>query len=69
MAAGIAYQKVFGINLIIIVGILTFTCLLITASIPILRSKGIKLPYKLHKVMAGISIALALFHAFLGLSG
>ncbi len=48
-------------------GILTLAFLLLTASLPYLGKKGIiKNHFVLHKIMAIISICLALFHGLLG---
>ena len=49
-------------------GIVTLLAFLITASIGVLIVKGIgRINFKWHKVMAVISIALAIIHATLGI--
>lgn len=67
MFAQIAYYQIFGKPLIMYGGILTLAFLLLTASLPYLGKKGIiKNHFVLHKIMAIISICLALFHGLLG---
>jgi len=49
-------------------GIITLLSFLITAVIGALVMKGIgKIPFKFHKIMAAISISLAIIHGIFGI--
>jgi len=68
MLQNITYFLIFGKPLIMYLGIVTLLAFLITASIGVLIVKGIgRINFKWHKVMAVISIALAIIHATLGI--
>lgn len=68
MLQNITYFLIFGKPLIMYLGIITFLSFLITATLGAMIIKGIgKIPFKYHKIMAGVSIALALGHAVLGI--
>jgi len=68
MFTDISYYLIFGKPLIMYLGIIVLLSFLITASIPILRKRGIAIPYEYHPLMAKISIALAIVHAILGIT-
>ena len=69
MASNLAYTLIFGKPLIIVVGIMTFLSLSVTALSGILNRRGIHvIPFSWHIKFAGLTICLALFHAFLALS-
>jgi len=69
MLNNITYFLIFGKPLIMYLGIITLLSFLITAFIGIFIIKGIgKIPFKLHFIMAAISITLAIIHGTLGVS-
>jgi hypothetical protein len=50
-------------------GIITIVSFLITASIPLLRQRGVaKIPFVWHMRMAGFAIVLGLIHGLLGVA-
>jgi amino acid permease len=64
-----SYYLIFGRPLIMYLGIVTIVSFLITASIPLLRQRGVvKIPFVWHMRMAGIAIALGLIHGVLGIA-
>lgn len=68
MLQNITYFLIFGKPLIMYLGIITLLSFLITATIGVMIIKGIgKIPFKYHKIMAAISIALAIIHGILGI--
>lgn len=68
MLQNITYFLIFGKPLIMYLGILTLLSFLITALIGLLIIKGIgKIPFRLHLIMAVISIILAIIHGTLGI--
>ena len=68
MLQNITYFLIFGKPLIMYAGIITLLSFLITAVIGALVMKGIgKIPFKFHKIMAGISISLAIIHGIFGI--
>ena len=68
MFQNITLFLIFGKPFIMYLGILVLLCFLITSLIGYMIIKGIgKIPFKCHKLMAYISIGLALVHAFLGI--
>ncbi|HIJ06716.1 MAG: hypothetical protein XE11_1210 [Methanomicrobiales archaeon 53_19] len=68
--AAVAYTQVLGLPLVVVLGIILFISLCITASIAIIKRRGRlqKVPFTWHFRMAGISILIALLHAILGIS-
>lgn len=65
----IAYYSILGKPLIFWAGILTFLSLVFTATIAMLNVRGInKINMKYHFLFAKVTIALAIFHAILGIS-
>jgi len=67
MLQNIAYFLILGKPLIMYFGIIVLLSFLITATIGALIVKGIgKIPFKFHKIMAGLSIILAIIHGILG---
>jgi hypothetical protein len=68
MLQDVTYYLIFGKPLILYLGVLTLLFLLVTASIPVLNKRGIRIiPSRWHPVCAGITILLALIHGILGL--
>jgi glucan phosphoethanolaminetransferase (alkaline phosphatase superfamily) len=68
MLQNIAYFLIFGKPLIMYFGIIVLLSFLTTATIGALIVKGIgKIPFKFHKIMAGLSIILAIIHGILGI--
>jgi len=68
MLQNIAYFLIFGRPLIMYFGIIVLLSFLTTATIGVLIVKGIgKIPFKFHKIMAGLSITLAIIHGILGI--
>jgi len=68
MLQNITYFLIFGKPLIMYLGIITLLSFLITATFGILIIKGIgKIPFKYHKIMAMISIVLAITHGIFGI--
>lgn len=64
----VAYFPIFGLPLIMYLGILTLLSFLFTASIAIMNKRWIYIiPFKWHPRMAIISICLALIHGILGI--
>ena len=68
--AAVAYTQVLGLPLVVVLGIILFISLCITASIAIMKRRGglQKVPFTWHFWMARISILIALLHAILGIS-
>ena len=68
--ASIAYMPVMGLPLVVVLGIVLFISLCITASIAVLKRRGglENVPFTWHFRMARISILIALLHGFLGIS-
>jgi len=56
---------IFGIPLAIILGILTFTSLLITASLGVAMYKFKKKVFKYHRFFAALTVTLAITHFIL----
>ncbi len=68
MLQEVSYFLIFGKPLILYLGFITICSFLVTASIPLLRKRGlIHVPFTWHVRMAGLSIALGLFHGILGM--
>lgn len=68
MLHDITYFLILGKPLILYLGILTLCSFLVTASVPLIRKRGIaNVPFVWHMRLAGISFALGLFHGTLGL--
>lgn len=68
MFQDITYFPVFGKPLILYLGILTLLAFLLTASIPVMNKKGIRvIPSRWHPLCAGCAILLALVHGVLGM--
>jgi len=66
----IAYYPIFGKPFLLYLGVLAASILLLTASIAILSSKGIhRMPMSWHVWAARATIALALLHGLLALTG
>jgi len=64
----LAFFPIFGMPLIMWLGILTLLCFLATVGIPIAnKRRRHKIPVSRHMWMARISIALALVHGILGM--
>ena len=53
---------------IILLGIITITLFLITASIGLMIFKGRNIPFKIHPTMASIAIMVGIIHGTLGIS-
>lgn len=67
MLQNISYALVFGKPLIMYLGILTLAGFLLTASIPVLNKKGIRIiPFSWHPRCAVLAICLAIIHGALG---
>lgn len=68
--AAIAYTPVLGLPLVVVLGIVLFISLCITASIAILKKRGAlkKVPFTMHYRFAGLSLLLAILHGILGIS-
>jgi hypothetical protein len=68
MLTQITFFPIFGKPLIMYGGILTLLCMFFTAVIPSLQKKWPShFNFRLHVIMARITIVLALFHGFLGM--
>jgi hypothetical protein len=64
----ITYYLIFGIPLILYLGILTLLAILFTAAIAVMNKKGIRtIPFYWHPVCAACAILLALVHGLLGI--
>jgi hypothetical protein len=62
----IAEYLIFGEPLVVILGIATFICLIITAGLGSLKVRRLlRMPLKSHYWMAGITIMLGLVHGLL----
>jgi len=69
MLKNISYFLILGKPLIVWMGIITLLSFLFTAYIGMANLKGNnKIPFKWHKRLAKISVALALIHGFLAAS-
>jgi len=67
MLSEISYYLIFGKPVILYLGVLTLLALLLTASIPVLNRKGVRvIPVKWHPYCAAATILLALIHGALG---
>ena len=68
MLTELSYYLIFGLPLILYLGIIVILMLLFTALIAILRRKGkTKISVKWHYRLAYITIILGLFHGVLGI--
>jgi hypothetical protein len=65
----ITYYKIFGVSLIIYLGILAFLLFTATAFVAIRKKRGGRLLFKWHHSLATISIIVAFTHGILGLLG
>lgn len=69
MISQIALTPIFGLPAIMYGGLLTFLCILFTASIGLMNFKGITIiPFKWHPIMAITTITIAIIHGILGMS-
>jgi uncharacterized membrane protein len=68
MLSSIAYFPIFGKPLILYLGITTLSSFIITASIGLMIFRGVRIPFKFHPTMAGISLTLGIIHGTLALS-
>lgn len=69
MILDLAYYLILGKPLIMWIGILTYLCLLATATIGALNYRGITvIPFKWHPFLAVTTIVLATLHAIMGLA-
>ena len=67
MLEEISYAMILGKPLIFYLGILTVTGLLITAAIPVLNNRGIRIiPFNWHPRCAAVTICFAIIHGALG---
>jgi hypothetical protein len=69
MLTKITYYQIFGVSLIIYLGILAFLLFTATALVAIRNKRGGRLPFKWHHSLATISIIVAFTHGILGLLG
>jgi hypothetical protein len=68
MFQNITYFLIFGKPLIMYFGIITLLSFLTTATLGFLIIHGLgKIPFKYHKIMATISIILAIIHGIMGI--
>ena len=66
----IKYHQIFGVPLIVYIGLLALLLLLATALIAAInRKQGSRSLLKWHHHMAALCIIVALFHGLLGISG
>ena len=66
MLEQITYFEIFGLSILVLLGILAFIFLILTALVPILRKKQVwNLPMQYHFIFARITIVFAVLHAFL----
>lgn len=69
MISGVAGISVFGVSILIVLGIVTFLLLLFTATIGLLNFKGIRIiQFKWHPRFAITTLISATIHAILVLS-
>jgi hypothetical protein len=68
MLSQIAYFPIYGKPLILYIGITTLILFIITASIGLMVFRGVRIPFKFHPTMAGISLTVGIIHGILGLS-
>jgi hypothetical protein len=67
MLQEVSYYLIFGKPLIMYIGIVTLAVFLVTASIPVLNKKGIRIiPFGWHPRCAVLAISLAILHGALG---
>lgn len=68
--SAIAYMPILGLPLVVVLGIVLFISLCITASIAVMKRRGglENVPFTWHFWMARFSILLALLHGVLGIS-
>jgi hypothetical protein len=66
--ANIAYTKVLGLPVVGWGGIATLTLFLVTAVVGVLTLRGIlRIPVKVHVVLAALAVLMALSHGLLGI--
>lgn len=68
MISELAYFPILGKPLVLYMGISTLILFICTASIGFMIFRGVKIPFKYHPTMAGISIAVGIVHGILGVS-
>lgn len=68
MLSEIAYFPIFGYPLVLYLGIITLLSFITTASIGLMIFRGVRIPFKFHPTMAGISLTLGIIHGTLGVS-
>jgi hypothetical protein len=68
MLSEIAYFQIFGKPLVLYLGIITLLSFITTASIGLMIFRGVRIPFKFHPAMAGISLTLGIIHGILALS-
>jgi hypothetical protein len=67
MLQEVSYFLIFGKPVIMYLGIVTLVTLLLTATIPVLNKKGIRIiPFSWHQRCAALAISLAIIHGILG---
>jgi len=68
MLEGISYYPIFGLPLIVYLGLSTLILMIFTASIAIMNRRGIhRIPFLWHPRMAKVTITIALIHGTLAL--
>jgi MFS superfamily sulfate permease-like transporter len=68
MIESISLFPVFGLPLIVYLGMATLSLLLFTASISVMTRRGMRrIPFRWHPRMAAVTIAVAIVHGFLGI--
>jgi hypothetical protein len=65
MITSIGHIVILGLPIAVYFGIITFICLLTTATIGMLVLKGYKIPFKWHMRMAMLTISFAVIHVIL----
>lgn len=68
MLSEIAYFPILGKPLVLYMGITTLLLFIITASMGLMIFRGVRIPFKFHPMMAGISITVGIVHGILGVS-
>jgi hypothetical protein len=68
MILKIAYFEILGLPVIMYLGVITLVLFLSAAAIPLLRKKGINIPFAWHMRLAYLAIALALLHGLFGMA-
>lgn len=66
MISELAYFPILGKPLVLYMGVSALLLFICTASIGFMIFRGVGIPFRFHPILAGISVAVGIFHGILG---